>query len=232
MAAGRAGLGPGHQEHTVSECPRWTCIPAGVLLGTHAQAMHRMRPGPAQPQLPCHEHQGAPTPVRPTPHSYEAQPREPHPSPLSGPPLTPSKLTPTPVRLTPHPRRAHRHPRQAHWQQGRWGERVTPTAEHRRAAGRPLLSKPTLSPVPTVWPRRPQEGSSVEALEVKAGAARLQLLLLGPPASGSPAGPALREGLGLGEGARGSLPQARGERHAVSLAEGPQACRPGPPAPH
>lgn len=71
----------------------------------------------------------------------------------------------------------------------------------------------------------------MEALEVKAGAARLQLLLLGPPASGSPAGPALREGLGLGEGARGSLPQARGERHAVSLAEGPQACRPGPPAP-
>lgn len=54
---------------------------------------------------------------------------------------------------------------------------------------------------------------------------------LGPPASGSPAGPALREGLGLGEGARGSLPQARGERHAVSLAEGPRACWPGPPAP-
>lgn len=65
-------------------------IPAGVLLGTHAQAVHWMRPGPAWPQLPRTNIGEPPNPIRPTPHP-------------SGSPLTPVNLTPYPLKLTPHP---------------------------------------------------------------------------------------------------------------------------------
>ena len=72
----------------------------------------------------------------------------------------------SPVRLTPHPREPHPSPPEAHSPPPSGSlaavrsARVTPTAEHRRAADRPLLNNPTLSSVPTVWPKRPQEGSS------------------------------------------------------------------------